>query len=196
MTGVPPSPAILFTRCEDRVNHPPGEEGRLLPACRRTAPFVALLFTAKASAAQRAAEFGFAKPDFETVGDADTVHTSVVTALAHDTRGMLWIGTQAGLGRYDGYRCLKHLHDPRNPGPPSGDIVTAMWVAVDGRIWVGTFRGLQTQRQGGRGFEPLAMISGKDGRYPSRFDSGFSLSELGLSRSTRGRGRPTQLPCA
>ena len=91
-----------------------------------------------AAATQEPAEFTFAQPYFESVGDSQSIPSGVVTALAQDTRGMLWIGTQIGLVRYDGYRLRKFVNQMYDPGSLAGDFITCLWVGHDGRLWIGT----------------------------------------------------------
>ena len=83
-------------------------------------------------------EFVLAQPEFESVGDAEAIPFGIVTALAQDHRGLLWIGTQNGLIRYDGYRFRKFAHEPGNPRSLPGDFIVSLLVAKDGRIWAGT----------------------------------------------------------
>jgi hypothetical protein len=44
------------------------------------------------------------EPAFTSVGDTRTINDGVVTALAQDERGLIWIGTTVGLVRHDGYQ--------------------------------------------------------------------------------------------
>ncbi|MBC3863397.1 diguanylate cyclase [Undibacterium jejuense] len=82
-------------------------------------------------------EFSFAEPYFENVGDAELLD-STITSLVQDPKGWLWVGTQHGLVRYDGYRFRKFVHDDNNPSSLPGDYVTALMSAQDGKLWVGT----------------------------------------------------------
>ena len=81
-----------------------------------------------------------AEPRFETVGIDAPVPLNVISAVAQDRAGFLWIGTGAGLVRFDGY----HF---RQPGAPiengvrsarSLGFIRALLVARDGRLWIGT----------------------------------------------------------
>jgi signal transduction histidine kinase/ligand-binding sensor domain-containing protein len=83
-------------------------------------------------------DFPFAEPFFEAVGDNETIPTGIVTALAQDGRGWLWIGTQRGLIRYDGYRFHLFLHRKQDAASLGGDFITSLYAARDGRLWVGT----------------------------------------------------------
>ena len=63
------------------------------------------------------------------------------TSLARDGTGFLWVGTQDGLLRWDGYRFHLYRPDPRNASRlPDNDIRT---LAMDdaGRLWIGTDTG-------------------------------------------------------
>ncbi len=89
------------------------------------------------SHAAAASEFGFAEPYFEPVESVKSPST-VITALAQDAQGWLWIGTGEGLFRYDGYRLRKFVHEEGNPASLVGNFVTALWPAADGRLWIGS----------------------------------------------------------
>jgi|GEM_PF-1237611 len=84
-----------------------------------------------------AADFEFAQPYFESVGDRDAIPGGVVTAMVRDPSGMLWLGTQSGLLRYDGYRFKQFQFNPQNPSGIGGNFITAL-AAGHGKIWVGT----------------------------------------------------------
>jgi ligand-binding sensor domain-containing protein len=69
----------------------------------------------------------------------DEVPAHLCSALAQDRDGFLWIGTQGGLVRYDGYQFRVYKNDPRDSGSLSGSYVRSLFAAADGRLWVGTF---------------------------------------------------------
>lgn len=87
------------------------------------------------------ADFSFAHRLFEKVGNDDSLPINIVTALAQDTRGLMWVGTQAGLVSYDGYRFKKYAHFDRNLSSLSGDYIKSLWAAPNGDLWVGTLSG-------------------------------------------------------
>lgn len=61
-----------------------------------------------------------------------------VTGLAQDTRGFLWVGTQAGgLARYDGDHFVP-FRTTAEPTTLSSQFVTAVAAHPDGPVWVGT----------------------------------------------------------
>jgi signal transduction histidine kinase/ligand-binding sensor domain-containing protein len=74
-----------------------------------------------------------------------------VWALAEDPQGGIWIGTEAGLVRFDG-RSFQRFS--KSDGLPS-DFVTSLMLGPDGAMWVGTTGGVVVRR-GGR-FEPTGI---------------------------------------
>lgn len=64
---------------------------------------------------------------------------SSVTALMQDQQGYLWIGTEDGLNRFDGYEFLRFgLASMGRSGLADGGIV-GLRQGDDARIWIGTF---------------------------------------------------------
>ena len=77
-------------------------------------------------------------PHFRHLGTEDGLVNSDVHALLQDATGYMWIGTDNGLQRYDGYRFVTWVHDPQDPGSLSQNIVTALAFTPDGTLWAGT----------------------------------------------------------
>ena len=60
------------------------------------------------------------------------------SSIAQDKEGFLWLGTSAGLARYDGY-AFKFYRPPSGPGQPPQDIgIYPVTVSRSGEIWLGT----------------------------------------------------------
>lgn len=78
---------------------------------------------------------------FRRVAIPDDVPAHLCTALAQDREGFLWMGTQAGLVRFDGYSFRVHRSDPEDPRTLGGSYVRTLLASSDGRLWVGTFSG-------------------------------------------------------
>src|SRR5262245_42060833 len=68
----------------------------------------------------------------------DGLAQNTVTAILQDRRGFMWIGTSAGLSRYDGYHFTTYTHDPENPNSLSHNWVRDLYEDPDGMIWVAT----------------------------------------------------------
>ena len=64
-----------------------------------------------------------------------------VLALAQDNYGFIWIGTDDGLDRYDGYGLRHYGHDPGDPRSLSENTVMQIYKDRAGILWVGTAYG-------------------------------------------------------
>lgn len=78
------------------------------------------------------------EPLVESIDDQDSIPDDNVSALLEDAEGFLWIGTPNGLLRYDGYRFLRFVHDPAQPGSLCGSFIRALALDADNRLWVGS----------------------------------------------------------
>jgi diguanylate cyclase (GGDEF)-like protein len=78
---------------------------------------------------------------FEQLNDKNGLGSPVVTAFAEDHDGFLWVGTQGGLQRWDGYRFWTYktvLGDARSL---PDNFVNVLYTDRSGRLWVGTNSG-------------------------------------------------------
>jgi signal transduction histidine kinase/ligand-binding sensor domain-containing protein/CheY-like chemotaxis protein len=64
-----------------------------------------------------------------------------VLSLAQDNYGFVWLGTDDGLFRYDGYTLRAYRHDPANPGSLSENSVLVLYKDRSGVMWIGTSYG-------------------------------------------------------
>lgn len=76
--------------------------------------------------------------NFETVGDRSSIYDGVVTTLAQDAAGFIWIGTPNGLIRFDGYQFRRYAFDPSDQYSIGGNFIRVLLLASDGRLWIGT----------------------------------------------------------
>jgi diguanylate cyclase (GGDEF)-like protein len=65
----------------------------------------------------------------------------IVNVMAQDRRGFLWLGAQAGLARWDGYKLRTFLGDMAGTGTLLDSFVMSLLVDSRGRLWVGTSAG-------------------------------------------------------
>ena len=87
--------------------------------------------------------------EFVSIGDVKKIPENVVTSLAQDGQGYLWIGTAAGIVRYDGYRFRLFTHDTQKSGTLAGNFIRDILPLSDGSIWISTEPG------GGSVFDPI-----------------------------------------
>jgi len=63
------------------------------------------------------------------------------TAMVQDDQGFLWLGTQNGLARWDGYRFRNHEADANRPGALPDSYITTMHRDARGQVWIGSSAG-------------------------------------------------------
>lgn len=94
---------------------------------------IALLFACSSAAADR-----YGMRTFQTVGNDSDIPLGVVTTLFQDNKGFIWIGTQRGLIKYDGYRFKKYQHDKNDHNSIAGNFISVIKQDEKGHLWVGT----------------------------------------------------------
>src|SRR5579859_3158832 len=116
----------------------------------------ATLLCCVASGPLAAREFPYppgSTPHFRHLTDEDGLAATNVYAVAQDPAGYMWIATDGGLQRYDGYRFVNYNHNPRVPTSLAENVVTSLAFAPDGTLWVGTQdAGLDRLPPGATGF--------------------------------------------
>jgi diguanylate cyclase (GGDEF)-like protein len=75
---------------------------------------------------------------FEHLSLEQGLSQSHVNAILQDRHGFLWLGTQDGLNRYDGYRFRVFKHDERDAASLADNTVWALFEDEKGTLWVGT----------------------------------------------------------
>jgi two-component system, sensor histidine kinase ChiS len=118
-------------------------------------------FVATAEAMPANPQIKFTHVTIEQGLSQNTVH-----CILQDRQGFLWLGTEDGLNRYDGYKVTVYKHDPEDPDSLSDNYVSALAEDSSGRLWVGTYNGLNV-------FDPT---TGRFTRYSHDPDNPQSLS--------------------
>ena len=77
-------------------------------------------------------------PHFRHLGPDDGLASSYVYGVVQDQAGYIWIATDNGLQRYDGYRFKGYVHDSRVANSLAENVITGLAFAQDGSLWVGT----------------------------------------------------------
>jgi len=98
--------------------------------------FVTILFSSRA--------FSFdGKPSirFKQLTIEDGLPQNGVQTILQDSSGFLWIGTQEGLVRYDGYSLKVFKHEPSNSYSLSDNNIISLIEDNQGNLWMGTSGG-------------------------------------------------------
>lgn len=83
------------------------------------------------------------KPDlkFKRFSIDEGLSQGNINVIIQDRNGFIWLGTQDGLNRFDGYDFQIYKPDKSNPHSLSHGIVKSLLEGKDGTIWVGTAGG-------------------------------------------------------
>ena len=74
---------------------------------------------------------------------SDKLSSTNITSICQDQMGYIWIGTEFGLNRFDGYRFTPYLNNPLDSTSLCFNNVVSLLCDKEGRLWVGTSQGLQ-----------------------------------------------------
>jgi signal transduction histidine kinase/ligand-binding sensor domain-containing protein/CheY-like chemotaxis protein len=102
--------------------------------------------------------------DYLTLSDG--LPNSSVSKIIQDSHGFMWIGTQSGLSRYDGYNFRTHMNNPFDSNSLAHNLVQTMYLDDTDRLWVGTYNGLNI----------LDLNRDSFRHYPSSSEDSTSLS--------------------
>jgi diguanylate cyclase (GGDEF)-like protein len=75
-------------------------------------------------------------PAFEHISVEQGLSQSSVHAIAQDKKGFLWMGTDAGLNRYDGFRFETFHPEKHNPRSLAGDWIERIMPDRHGYLWI------------------------------------------------------------
>ncbi len=92
---------------------------------------------------------------FDHLDTSDGLSHAGVNFLLQDRHGFIWIGTQEGLNRYDGYRFETFYHNSDDPKSLSNDFVTGLLEDRNGILWVTTEDGLNRFNPRDRSFQRI-----------------------------------------
>ncbi len=110
---------------------------------RLIGPFRLILLIAMAlivtyTAPSQAAKTAFR---FTNLGGAEGLKSTYVMKLLQDRQGFLWIATQDGLYRYDGYHFKTFKHNPLDPTSLASNYVQHLFQDSQGIMWISTPHG-------------------------------------------------------
>ena len=72
---------------------------------------------------------------------SDRLSSNLITCICQDKAGYLWIGTEYGLNKFDGYRFTTYLHDDADTTTVHDNSITTLFVDRKGNLVVGSSQG-------------------------------------------------------
>ena len=138
----------------------------------RIATIIVVALAACACAPARAAgwadDAGVERLRFRHLGVREGLSQTIATSLAQDTQGFVWVGTQDGLNRYDGYGFRVYKHDRDDPASLPDNNVRRLLADSKGRLWIGSPSGLARYDTATDRFDAWRPVPGADGALAGR----------------------------
>ena len=116
---------------------------------------------------------------FERLGIDDGLSQQAVLAIARDTTGFMWFGTEDGLDRFDGYSFQHILQSRADSCGLTDAFVTDVQFSPNGRLWVATDGGAVVWR------DPLELNLADMALYRAKVRRDAWLGWCGLPRAAR-----------
>jgi len=80
--------------------------------------------------------------NFRNITNEDGLSQSTAETIIQDKKGYMWIGTNDGLNKYNGYDFKVYKHDEKDINSIANNYIVDLQQDDSGNIWVGTADGL------------------------------------------------------
>jgi len=125
---------------------------------------------------------------FEKLTTGDGLSQNTINCIYQDSQGFLWLGTQDGLNKYDGYEISIYRHEVEDTGSISHSWIWDIIEDNDQNLWVATWNGLNKMSSYSNSFERY-KTDPSDSGYRGDRPTSFSLDpESDLWIGTWGEG--------
>jgi two-component system sensor histidine kinase ChiS len=162
-------------------------------SCRRARLVRATLVAAGLGLALPAA--GAQKLQFRQLTPDDGLSSSLVQAIAQDSRGFVWLGTKKGVNRYDGYRFNIYRHRGDDSTSLADDNALVLYEDAQKTMWVGTSLGLSRYDREHDTFRNYPIVPGDTVMVSAILEAEGILwlgTNRGLYRFDRAAGKATK----
>ncbi len=88
---------------------------------------------------------------------SDQLSSNQITQICQDSAGYVWIGTEYGLNKYDGYRFTTYLNSKDQTASIQSNNVASMFVDSHGRLWAGSGKGLSYYNPANDNFQRIQL---------------------------------------
>ena len=94
----------------------------------------------------------------------DIVSPSMISSIVQSDKGFIWIGTEGGLLRYDGYNFKKFVRAKDVNGSITNNLINVIYEDNNGELWIGTSNGINLFDKATSTFTPIDIQPIKGGR--------------------------------
>ncbi len=86
---------------------------------------------------------------------SDQLSSNQITAICQDGAGFIWVATEYGLNKYDGYRFTTYLHSQSDSASINSNNVVSLFVDRHGTLWAGCGLGISSYNATNDEFERI-----------------------------------------
>jgi len=116
---------------------------------------------------------------FDHFAVEDGISQSAIICIFQDSEGFIWIGTQNGLNKFDGYTFENYFNDPGDTNSISNSWIFDITEDKNGCLWIGTKGGLNRFNKE-TGLFSRVDLSYVDSRINNSFVYGLTSDESGI----------------
>ena len=139
-----------------------------------------------------------AKADSGRLYTADRLTSSLISCISQDKYGYIWIGTENGLNKFDGYRFTNYLKDNLNDKDTTSLVsndITQILPDSQGRMWIGSELGLMTYDAVNNRFRHYTFPSGIKPRVQDIVEDADGLTGTANTRSPASSSSTGRAAC-
>lgn len=126
---------------------------------------------------------GKAHADNGRLYTSEELSSSAVTNICQDKYGYIWVGTECGLNKFDGYHFTPFISQVNDTTTIADSNISAIYVDREGHLWIGSGKGLSRYDYHSNSFRRY--------RFPGNIQprvSSFAENSQGLLIGTAGYG--------
>ena len=126
--------------------------------------------------------------------------SSLINCIVQDKYGYIWVGTEYGLSKFDGYRFTNYLHNEEDTTSITDNIISDLLVDKKGNLWIGCAKGLMRYNYETNNFSRLQFPDGRKPRIYSMVESHrgdillgtagyglYSVKNIGIEKTANNR---------
>jgi ligand-binding sensor domain-containing protein len=110
----------------------------------------------------------FPRLNFRSITEANGLSNNIITDITQDKKGIMWIGSNNGLNRYDGTRIKKIYANTKDSTALQNNTVTNFANNADGSIWMESNNGLVKMNPSTEAFSNYPILSNCILRLPQK----------------------------